>query len=156
MVVTRNGEKQIVLPRIDLGNVILTPQPERGEKQDEALLHSRDVPPPHDYLAFYWWLDQEFKADAVVHWGTHGSLELLPGKEAGLSRDCWSDICAGHLPVVDLWITDNLGEVTLARRRSYAEIVDHMVPPAMSAGLNDQFATLHGDIHKFRNLETGL
>jgi len=156
MVVTRNGEPQIVLPRIDLGNIILTPQPERGEKQDAALLHSRDVPPPHNYLAFYWWLDEEFKADAVVHWGTHGSLELLPGKEAGLSKDSWSDICVGHLPVVDLWITDNLGEVTLARRRSYAEIVDHMVPPAVSAGLNDQFRTLHEDIHKFRNLETGL
>jgi cobaltochelatase CobN len=156
MVVTRNGEPQIVILRIDLGNVILTPQPERGETQDEALLHSRDVPPPHNYLAFYWWLDDQYKADAIVHWGTHGSLELLPGKEAGLSGDCWSDICVGHLPVVDLWISDNLGEVTLARRRSYAEIVDHMVPTAVSAGLNDQYKTLHEDIHKYRNLESGL
>jgi cobaltochelatase CobN len=156
MVVTRNGEPQIVLPRIDLGNVILTPQPERGEKQDEALLHSRDVPPPHNYLAFYWWLDEQFKADAIVHWGTHGSLELLPGKEAGLSGDDWSDICAGHLPIIDLWITDNLGEVTLARRRSYAEIVDHTVPPAVTAGLNDQYKPLHEDIHKYRNLDIGL
>lgn len=156
MVVERNGVKQIVLPRIELGNVILAPQPERGEKQDEKLLHSRDVPPPHNYLAFYWWLQEEFGADAVIHWGTHGTLELLPGKEAGLSKDCWSDICAGNLPVVDLWIMDNLGEATLARRRSYAQLVDHMVPPAVSAGLTDELKLLHDDIDKFDGLEPGL
>lgn len=156
MVVHRNGEPQIVIPRIELGNVILTPQPERGEKQDDKLLHSRDVPPPHNYLAFYWWLEEGFHADAIVHWGTHGTLELLPGKEAGLSEDCWSDICVDRLPVVDLWITDNLGESTLARRRSYAELVDHMVPPAVGAGLKDEFKTLHDDIHKFNTLENGL
>ncbi|HSJ03834.1 MAG TPA: cobaltochelatase subunit CobN, partial [Verrucomicrobium sp.] len=156
MVVHRNGEPHIVIPRIELGNVILAPQPERGEKQDDKLLHSRDVPPPHNYLAFYWWLEEEYHADAIVHWGTHGTLELLPGKEAGLSEDCWSDICVDRLPVVDLWITDNLGESTLARRRSYAELVDHMVPPAVGAGLKDEFKTLHEDIHKFNTLENGL
>jgi cobaltochelatase CobN len=156
MVVTRNGEPQIVLPRIALGNLLLTPQPERGEKQDEKLLHSRDVPPPHNYLAFYWWLEEQFHADAIVHWGTHGTLELLPGKEAGLSKDDWSDICTSHLPVIDLWITDNLGEATLARRRSYAALVDHQVPPALNAGLQDEFKTLHDDIHKFRTLEPGV
>jgi cobaltochelatase CobN len=156
MVVHRNGEPHLVIPRIELGNVILAPQPERGEKQDEKLLHSRDTPPPHNYLAFYWWLEEQYKADAIVHWGTHGTLELLPGKEAGLSKDCWSDICAGHLPVVNLWITDNLGEATLSRRRSYALLVDHMVPPALNAGLQDDNKTLHDDIHKFRTLEPGL
>lgn len=156
MVVTRNGEPQIVLPQIRLGNLTLTPQPERGEKQDEKLLHSRDTPPPHNYLAFYWWLDEQYKADAIVHWGTHGSLELLPGKESGLSSECWSDICVGKLPVIDLWITDNLGEATLARRRSYAELVDHLPPPAVGAGLNDAFKNLHEEIHKFRTLEGGL
>lgn len=156
MVVKRNGEPHIVIPRIQLGNVILTPQPERGEKQDDKLLHSRDVPPPHNYLAFYWWLEEGYQADAIVHWGTHGSLELLPGKETGLSKDCWSDICISHLPVVDLWITDNLGESTLARRRSYAALVDHRVPPAVGAGLSDEFKSLHDDIHKFNTLEPGL
>ena len=156
MTVMRNGEAQLVIPQIRLGNVILAPQPERGETQDEKLLHSRDIPPPHNYLAFYWWLEELYHADAVVHWGTHGSLELLPGKDAGMSADCWSDICASHLPVIDLWITDNLGEATLARRRSYAALVDHMVPPAMDAGLGDTLKSLHGDIHKFNTLEDGL
>lgn len=156
MVVQRNGEPQIVIPRLEMGNVILAPQPERGEKQDEKLLHSRDVPPPHNYLAFYWWLEEGYHADAIVHWGTHGSLELLPGKEAGLSEDCWSDICVDRLPVIDLWITDNLGESTLARRRSYALLTDHMVPPALGAGLKDEYKSLHDDIHKFNTLEPGL
>lgn len=156
MVVTRNGEPQIVLPRLKMGNVILMPQPERGETQDTKLLHSRDVPPPHNYLAFYWWLDSQYKADAIVHWGTHGSLELLPGKETGLSADSWSDICVGHLPVIDLWITDNLGESTLARRRSYALLSDHLPPPAVGAGLGDAFKNLHEEIHKFTSLEDGL
>jgi cobaltochelatase CobN len=156
MVVTRNGQPHIVLPRVKLGNIILMPQPERAEKQDDKLLHSRDIPPPHNYLAFYWWLDREFKSDAIVHWGTHGSLELLPGKENGLSADCWSDICVGKLPVIDLWITDNLGESTLARRRSYAALIDHLPPPAVGAGLGDSFQNIHEEIHKFNTLESGL
>jgi cobaltochelatase CobN len=156
MVVQRNGQPCIVIPRIDLGNVVLLPQPERGETMDEKLLHSRDVPPPHNYLAFYWWLQEDEKADALVHWGTHGSLELLPGKEAGLTRDCWSDICAGDLPVVDLWIMDNLGEATLSRRRSYALLVDHMVPPTIRAGAADRYVALHDELDKYDALETGL
>ncbi len=156
MVVERHGEPCIVLPRIELGNVLLAPQPERGETQDEKLLHSRDVPPPHNYLAFYWWLQEEAKVDAVVHWGTHGSLELLPGKETGLTRDCWSDICAGTMPIVNLWIMDNLGEATLSRRRSYALLVDHMVPPAVNAGAAGKFTALHDELDKFAALEPGL
>lgn len=156
MVVVRNGEPQIVIPRIELGNVILTPQPERGQNQDDSVLHSRDIPPPHNYLAFYWWLEEGYHADAIAHWGTHGSMEFLPGKENGLSKDCWSDICVGHLPVVDLWITDNVTEALVARRRSYATIVDHRVPPAVSAGLTDAFKTMHDDIHKFNTVERGL
>ncbi|RBP47612.1 cobaltochelatase CobN subunit [Roseimicrobium gellanilyticum] len=156
MVVKRNGEPHLVIPRIQMGNVILTPQPERGHKQDDKLLHSRDVPPPHSYLAFYWWLEEEFGADAILHWGTHGSLELLPGKENGLSKDCWSDVCVSRMPVVNLWITDNLAEATVSRRRSYATLVDHRVPPALTAGLSEEFKTLHDDIHKFNTLEPGL
>ena len=156
MTIDRGGQQFIVVPRIELGNVILAPQPERGQEQDDKLLHSRDVPPPHNYLAFYWWLQEEFHADAVVHWGTHGSLELLPGKEAGPSREDWGDSCAGNMPVVDLWIMDNLAEATMARRRSYAQLVDHMVPPAVGAGVGDQYQTLRDDVEKIAMLEPGL
>lgn len=156
MVVRRNGDPFIVIPTLQLGNVLLTPQPERGEKQDEALLHSSDVPPPHNYLAFYWWLQEEFKADAIMHWGTHGSLELLPGKEAGLTARDWSDECVGTMPVVNLWIMDNLGEATLSRRRSYALLVDHLVPPAVTVAVASETRKLNDDLHKFETLEKGL
>ena len=156
MVVQRHGEPCIVIPRIDLGHVLLAPQPERGETMDEKLLHSRDVPPPHNYLAFYWWLQEDEKADALIHWGTHGSLELLPGKEAGMTRDCWSDICVGDMPVINLWIMDNLGEATISRRRSYALLVDHMVPPTIRAGAADRYVGLHDDLDKYGGLDTGL
>lgn len=155
MVVQRNGEPQIVIPTVRLGNVILAPQPLRGATQDEALLHSKDTPPPHNYLAFYWWLQEEFNADAVVHWGTHGSLELLPGKSVGLSQDDWTDVCTGKMPIVNLWIMDNLGESTLSRRRSYALLIDHLCPPALKPGLSDEARTLHEDIEKFDTLPTG-
>lgn len=156
MTVTRNGESYIVLPAIHLGNIVLMPQPERGEKQDETLLHSRDVPPPHNYLACYWWLQEGFRADAITHWGTHGTLELQPGKETGLSADDWSDLCVGTMPVVNLWIMDNIGESTLSRRRSYALLVDHLPPPAVSVAAADETAKLHDDMGKYYTLETGV
>ncbi len=156
MVVQRNGQAQIVLPILRFGNVILAPQPERGAKQDRALLHSREVPPPYNYLAFYFWLEEEFHADVISHFGTHGSLELLPGKEAGLAPGDWGDVCLGSMPVVNLWIMDNLGEASLSRRRSYAALVDHLPPPAVEAGLHDELRALHEDIHKYDGLEEGV
>ncbi|MCC7153703.1 MAG: cobaltochelatase subunit CobN [Bryobacterales bacterium] len=156
MVVEKDGVKFIVLPRINLGNVVMMPQPERGEKVDEKLLHSRDIPPPHNYLAFYWWLQDGFKADAIVHWGTHGSLELLPGKEAGMTPEDWSSLCTGAMPVVNVWIMDNLAEATLSRRRSFAELVDHAIPPTINSGFPESYANLRSDIQKFNALEPGL
>jgi len=155
-VVRRNGRPHLVLPGVDLGHVWLGCLPLRGERQDQRLLHSRDVPPPYNYLAFYWYLQHELRPHAVIHWGTHGTVELLPGKEAGMSEDDWSDICLGRLPVVNLWITDNLGEATLSRRRSYALLVDHLVPPAENAGLSGPLRQLHDSIDKFQSLEQGL
>ena len=156
MVVERQGQPFIVIPIVKLGNVAFFPQPQRGQSQDYTLLHSRDIPPPHNYLAFYWWLQSEFKADAVVHWGTHGSLELLPGKEAGLSGDDWTDVAVGKMPIVNLWIMDNLAEATLSRRRSYAALVDHMVPASIDGSPTEQYGNLRSDMVKFHSLEPGL
>lgn len=156
MVVERNGgQKFIVLPALRQGNLLLAVQPERGERMDETLLHSRDVPPPYHYLAFYWWLQEEFKADALIHFGTHGSLELLPGREDGMGPDDWSDICAGTIPIIDLWIMDNLGEATIARRRSYACLVDHLAPPAVRNGLQPEEQALADDLRKWSSLDRG-
>ncbi len=156
MVYEENGRPFIVIPRIELGNLILLPQPVRGDTQDEKLLHSRDQPPPHNYIAFYFWLQKEFRADAIIHFGTHGSLELLPTKAAGLSKNDWGDILIGNIPNIQPWILDNLGEATLAKRRAYAVLVDHLVPPIVGAGLAAGYKDLHDEIDKFDTLEEGL
>ncbi len=156
MVVQRHDQKFIVIPTVRMGNVLLAPQPVRGGRQDKNLVHNQDVPPPHNYLAFYWWLQKEFKADAMIHWGTHGTLELLPGKEAGLSRPDWSDICAGTIPVINPWIMDNIGEATLSRRRSYALLVDHLNPPSVTAELSPPLKNLQSTIDKWKRLEKGV
>lgn len=156
MVIERGGEKYIVIPKVDLGNVVLLPQPERGEKQDERLLHSRTIPPPHNYIAFYLWLQREFKPHAIIHFGTHGSLELLPGKRMALSGKCFPDMLIGYMVHIYPWIVDNVGEATLAKRRTYATLVTHLPPPFEKATFTPQLRNLHDDINKFMDLEPGL
>ncbi len=153
---TTPDRKSIVLPRIDLGNVILLPQPARGPENDERLLHAKDIPPPHQYLACYWWLQKDFKADAVIHFGTHGTELLLPGKAHGMSADNFGDICIGNMPNINPWIIDNIAEALTAKRRAYAVIVDHLTPPLETTGLSPELQNLHSDIHKFATLEESL
>jgi cobaltochelatase CobN len=129
MVTEQGGTKYIVLPCIRFGNVVIAPQPDRGSLQSRDLVHSRTVPPPHNYLAFYWWLQEEFGADALIHFGTHGSDFYLPGKELFLSADCFPDVIVGSMPNFYVWSIQNIGEAVIAKRRSYSVIVDHGVPP---------------------------
>ena len=156
MVHEKDGRKVLVLPRIDLGNVILAPQPDRGPNQNEALIHSPAIPPAHQYLAFYWWLQEEFRADAIVHFGTHGTVELLPLKATGLTGEDWPDIMMGTIPHVYPWILDNLGEAVIAKRRAYAVLIGHLVPPIVAVGLAREMKSLHDDIDRFEVLEQGL
>lgn len=122
-------ENQILLPGILNGHLFIGLQPLRSSpEQAEQLYHSTDSTPPHSYLAFYRWIDEVFHADAVIHVGTHGTLEWLPGKEVGLSGGCFPDICIGSIPHLYLYNIDILGEGMQAKRRSYACILDHMIP----------------------------
>jgi len=155
MVYENESGKFIVIPLIDLGNVILAPQPTRGYLQDqEALYHDKSLPPHHQYIAFYFWLAREFKADAIIHFGTHGTQEWLPGKETGLSsKDCWPAILIQELPVVYPYIMDNVGEGTQAKRRGQAVIVDHLTPPLISSGLYGNLSVLHEKIHEYGQVQ---
>ncbi len=149
-------EEQIVIPRIDLGNVVLLPQPLRGEANDpNASVHDHLPPPPHNYLATYFWLEEGFHADAVIHFGTHGSELALPGKNVGLSEADWPDIVLGSMPNINPWILNNLGEALPAKRRAYAVLVGHLPPPIVNAGLSDELANLHDDLDKWEALEAG-
>jgi cobaltochelatase CobN len=149
------GKQYIVVPRIELGNVILLPQPLRGEAHDTSLLHDKLVPPPHNYLATYFWLAEEFKANALIHFGTHGSEFILPGKPSGLSDYDWPDILLGHMPNINPWIINNLGESSPARRRAYAVLIDHLTPPSVNAELSDELLNLHNDIDHWVMLDDG-
>ncbi|MEA1866343.1 MAG: cobaltochelatase subunit CobN [Euryarchaeota archaeon] len=134
----------LVIPKIDLGdNVMLAPQPTRGWLQNnEALYHDKELAPHHQYLAFYFWLHKEYQADAIVHFGRHGTQEWLPGKQFGLSRYDWPSIMVGDMPVVYPYVMDGLGEGNQAKRRGSAVIVDHLVPPIIAAGLYGNYTEL--------------
>ncbi|MDR1934440.1 MAG: cobaltochelatase subunit CobN [Candidatus Accumulibacter sp.] len=131
-----------------IGKVFLGVQPPRArlEEADEPSLqpdgqtiHDPFLPATHHYLGYYRWLREEFGAHAVIHVGTHGSLEWLPGKSAGLSRDCYPDAAIADLPHFYPYIINNPGEGTQAKRRSYCVILDHMIPPQTKAGKTETF-----------------
>lgn len=154
-VVERGGAKFLVVPRIDLGNVVLMPQPLRGEAYDPSQTHDKAIPPPHNYLAAYFWLESSFGADALVHFGTHGSEFFLPGKNVGMSGNDWPDILLGDLPNFSPWVINNLGESILSKRRAYATLIDHLVPPTTEAELDGGLDSLHRDIERFARVEPG-
>lgn len=122
-------DHRILLPGIVNGNLFIGLQPLRSTpEKEESLYHSTDSTPPHSYLAFYRWIDEVFCADVIIHVGTHGTLEWLPGKEVGLSNGCFPDICIGSIPHLYIYNIDILGEGMQAKRRSYACILDHLIP----------------------------
>jgi len=149
------GRAFFVVPRLDFGGVVLLPQPMRGEAHDSSSAHDKLTCPPHQYLATYFWLEEELHANAVVHFGTHGSEFMLPGKSVGLSSDDWPDIVLGDLPNVNPWIVENLGEAAPAKRRVYALTIGHQPPPLMKAGLADGLSSLHDDLEKWATLAPG-
>jgi cobaltochelatase CobN len=145
------NKSYFVIPRIELGNVILAPQPTRGSLQNGSVLyHDKELVPHHQYIAFYFWLNREYKADAIIHFGKHGTQEWLPGKESGLSiESCWPAILIQDMPVIYPYEMDNVGEGTQAKRRGNAVIVDHLTPPIESSGLYRNFSELHHKIHLY-------
>lgn len=122
------------LPAIRFGNVTVGIQPARGYNIDPASsYHDPALVPPHNYLAFYAWLHDGFRADAVVHMGKHGNLEWLPGKSLALSADCFPEAALGPLPHLYPFIVNDPGEGTQAKRRAQAVIIDHLTPPLTRA-----------------------
>ncbi len=116
------------------GNAVVGVQPARGYNIDPTeTYHAPDLVPPHNYLAFYFWIRENFGADAVVHLGKHGNLEWLPGKSVALSQDCWPEAVLGPLPHLYPFIVNDPGEGTQAKRRTQAVIVDHLTPPLTRA-----------------------
>lgn len=116
------------------GNVLVGLQPARGYNiNPEETYHSPDLIPPHNYLAFYFYLRHHWGAHALVHLGKHGNLEWLPGKALALSDTCWPEVTLGPMPHIYPFIVNDPGEGTQAKRRAQAVIVDHLTPPLTRA-----------------------
>lgn len=116
------------------GNAVVGLQPARGYNIEPTdSYHSPDLVPPHNYLAFYFWLRHHWRADAIVHMGKHGNLEWLPGKAVALSETCWPEAVFGPTPHIYPFIVNDPGEGTQAKRRASAVIIDHLTPPLTRA-----------------------
>lgn len=154
----QGGEPFFVIPRLQLGQVTLLPQPgraERGDDREKAMYHSTNALPTHHYMAVYLWARQQFAADALVHFGTHGTQEWLPGKERGLAVSDWPMLAVGDVPVLYPYIVDNIGEATQAKRRGRATILSHQTPPLTPAGLHDRLTKIHDLLHHWLAQDAG-
>lgn len=137
------------------GNVGVFVQPSFGFEDDPMrLLFSQDATPNHGFTAFYAYLNHAWGADALLHFGTHGATEFMPGKQVGLSHRCWSDRLIGDLPNIYAYCANNPSEGLIAKRRGYATLVSYLSPPIEAAGLYKDFVTLKETMDGFRNEPT--
>ena len=146
---------EFVVAGLRFGNVFVGIQPPRGFGENPiAIYHDPDLPPTHHYLAAYWWLIEEFGADAVVHLGKHGTLEWLPGKSLGLSPACAPDATLRDVPLFYPFVVNDPGEGTQAKRRAHACVVDHLIPPMTRAETYDDLARLEQLLDEYYQVET--
>ena len=136
------------------GNVLVGIQPSMGYEGDPMrLLFERGFAPTHAFSAFYRYLREDFAAHAVLHFGTHGALEFMPGKQAGLSATCWPDRLIGDLPNFYLYAATNPSEGMIAKRRGAATLVSYLTPPVAHAGVYRGLLDLKASIERWRGLE---
>jgi cobaltochelatase CobN len=155
---------RILVTGVRYGNAVVCAQPKRGcagarcDGEVCKILHDPEVPPPHQYVATYKWLAREFGADVLIHVGTHGNLEFLPGKATGLSSGCFPDIGIDTMPHLYIYNADNPPEGTIAKRRCNAVLVDHLqtvMAPGQLYGDLDALERLLEEYRRFRGLEPG-
>ncbi|MEO0567182.1 MAG: magnesium chelatase subunit H [Pseudomonadota bacterium] len=133
------------------GKVFVGLQPAFGYEGDPMrLLFERSFVPTHAFTQFYLWLRHSFQADVLLHFGMHGALEFMPGKQAGVGEACWPDRLIGDMPNIYLYASNNPSEATLAKRRSNAITITHLTPPLASAGLYKGLAELKDSLARWR------
>ena len=147
-----NGSSIFVLGR-QFGNVLVTVQPSMGYEGDPMrLLFEHGFAPTHAFSANYRYLREGFHAHAVLHFGTHGALEFMPGKQSGMSGDCWPDRLIGDLPNFYLYASNNPSEGAIAKRRAGATLISYLTPPVAQAGLYRGLMDLKSSIDRWRQL----
>merc|ERR1719502_1387492 len=136
------------------GNVFIGVQPSFGYEGDPMrLLYAKSASPHHGFAAYYTYVEKVFGADAVLHFGTHGSLEFMPGKQAGMSGGCYPDRLIQSLPNLYYYAANNPSEATIAKRRSYAATISYLTPPAENAGLYKGLKELKELISSYQSLK---
>ena len=145
-----NGQSIMVLGK-QFGNVLVCVQPSFGYEGDPMrLLFEQGLAPTHAFSAFYRYLREDFKAHAVLHFGTHGALEFMPGKQSGMSGACWPDRLIGDMPNIYLYASNNPSEGAIAKRRSCATLISYLTPPVGQAGLYKGLIDLKSSIDRWR------
>jgi magnesium chelatase subunit H len=148
-----DGRSLFVLGR-QFGDVLVVIQPAMGYEGDPMrLLFEKGFTPTHAFSAFYRYLREDFAAHAVLHFGTHGALEFMPGKQSGLSGDCWPDRLIGDLPNVYLYASNNPSEGAIAKRRAAATLISYLTPPVAQAGLYRGLQELKASIESWRGMD---
>ncbi|HSB11770.1 MAG TPA: cobaltochelatase subunit CobN [Blastocatellia bacterium] len=146
--------REILILGLQLGNIFVGVQPTFGYEGDPMrLLAAESGAPHHGFMGLYTYIEKVFRADAVVHIGTHGATEFMPGKQVGLSERCWPDRLIGDLPNVYVYSVNNPSEGTIAKRRSYAELVSYLTPPIENAGLYKEFAAIKDLLTAYRRAD---
>jgi cobaltochelatase CobN len=154
MSVYEQDKEYLAVARVQFGNVVLLPQPMAGIGDDAfALVHGAKTAPPHSYISSYLWVQHGFGAHAIMHFGTHGSLEFTPGKQVALSHNDWSDRLIGHLPHFYYYTINNVSEGTIAKRRSYANLITYLTPPFMEGDMRGQVQEFAEKMRAWYNLD---
>jgi magnesium chelatase subunit H len=142
---------QVQIQGLTLENIFIGVQPTFGFEGDPMrMMMARNGSPHHGFMGFYTYLSKILNADGVIHFGTHGSLEFMPGKQIGLSGGCWPDRLIDELPNFYVYSVNNPSEGSIAKRRSYAELVSYLTPPIENAGLYKEFANLKELVMAYR------
>ena len=137
------------------GHLTLALQPDRGRRDArKAEYHDAGLPPRHGYVAFYLWLRRVEKIDALIHCGTHGTLEWLPGKPVALDSSCAPEVLLGPLPCIYPFIVNNPSEAAQARRRNAAVTIGHLTPPLVDAGMHGAMLELEALFDEYAAAET--
>jgi cobaltochelatase CobN len=151
-----NYKGDLLVPGIINGNLFIGLQPPRGYTTDPAsIYHSPDLALPHHYYGYYHWIRDVFKADVIIHFGKHGTMEWLPGKSVGLSASCFPDAVISDLPNVYPYLIDDPGEGTCAKRRSYACLVDYLIPVMHNADAYEDLAKICVQLQEYYRAKTG-
>lgn len=146
---------KLAVARLQFGNVALLPQVMAGVGGDSfKIVHGTDQAPPYTYVASYLWARYGFSADALIHFGTHGSLEYTPRKQVALGSNDWSDRLIGVVPHFYIYTIGNVGEAMIAKRRTYAQTQSYLTPPFKESELRQTYKQLSDAIQSYEKKAT--